>query len=331
MDAYGILPTGETVHKLRLEGGGLTAHILTYGAVLQDLRLQGHDAPLVLGFPDFAPYPTHSPYFGAIAGRCANRIRDGHLELDGVTYQLDRNSVGKHTLHGGADSMSKQLWRVENHGPHHAVLTTTLPDGHMGFAGTLTARVTFQLLSGGVLDIQMAATSDAPTLCNLAHHSYFNLDGGASILDHQLKVAADRYLPVDDDLIPTGEIRDLTGTPFDFRAPAPVGQAHPIDRNLCLSAQRTTLRPIAWLTSPKSGITMECRTTEPGLQIYDGAKIDIDLPGLTGHPMGPCAGLAIEPQVWPDAHHHSHFPQAILRPGDTYEQHTQFVFAKGFS
>jgi len=329
METFGTLPSGETVHRIRLKGGGLTAHVLTYGAVLQDLRLDQHAAPLVLGFPEFAPYLTHSPYFGATVGRCANRIRDGHVVLDDETFQLDRNFIGKHMLHGGADGLAKQLWQVAEHGPDHATLTTALEDGHMGFPGRLDVQVRFAVTDGGTFDIRMTATTDAPTLCNLAHHSYFNLDGGATISDHLLRVAADRYLPVDQDLIPTGEIRALDGTAFDFRTPAPVGQAHPVDHNFCLSETRRPMRPVAWLASPSSGIAMECRTTEPGLQIYDGAHIDIDLPGLTGTPMAACAGLALEPQVWPDANHHSQFPQAVLRPGERYDQHTQFCFSRG--
>lgn len=329
IEVFGHLPGGEAVHRLRLEGGGLAAHVLTYGAVLQDLRLEGHDAPLVLGFPDFAPYLTHSPYFGATAGRCANRIRDGHFEIDGVTYQLDRNFIGKHCLHGGAHSTGKALWLVDAQAVDRATLSITLPDGHMGFPGTLTARVHFALLAGGVLDIRMEAETDAPTLCNLAHHSYFNLEGSGAISRHHLKVAATEYLPVDDELIPTGEKCPVARTGFDFRGPAEVGQSHPIDHNFCLSSAATDLRPVAWLTSSISSVSMECHTTEPGLQIYDGAKIDIDVPGLMGQAMHTYEGLAIEPQIWPDANHHSDFPQAILRPGDSYAQHTQFIFYKG--
>ena len=328
IEEFGKLPTGETVHRLRLESGGLTAHFLTYGAILQDLRLEGHDAPLVLGFSEFAPYLTHSPYFGAIAGRCANRIRDGHLELDGQTFQLDRNFIGKHSLHGGAVSMGKQLWTVVDHGSDHVTLSIKLPDGHMGYPGNLTAKVRFALLEGGVLDIRMEAETDAPTLCNLAHHSYFKLDESETISDHLLKVNADRYLPVDDELIPIGEERSVAGTSFDYSVLSPVSQVSPVDHNFCLSSQRTELHPVAWLVSLASNVTMECRTTEPGLQIYDGAKINIDLPGLDGWPMLAHAGLAMEPQIWPDANHNETFQQAVLRPGETYHQHTQFAFSK---
>lgn len=328
IEAFGTMPDGAVVQRVSLRGGGLTARVLSYGALLQDLRLEGHSAALVLGFAEFAPYLTRSPYFGATAGRCANRIRDGHLELDGVTHHLDRNFLNKHTLHGGAAGMGKRLWRIEDHTGDSASLTIVLEDGDMGFPGRLAARVRFGLTGEGVLDIRMSAETDAPTLCNLAHHSYFNLGGTATISDHLLRIDADSYLPVDDELIPTGEIRPVAGSGFDFRRPAPVIRTRHVDHNFCLSERRRAIRPVAWLTSPASGVAMECRTTEPGLQIYDGARIDAGLPGLDGQTLAAHAGLAMEPQIWPDAHHHAGFPQAILRPGDTYDQHTQFIFSR---
>jgi len=328
MEEFGQMPNDDPVHRVCLNGGGLTANLLTYGCVLQDLRLQGHAAPLVLGFDRFEHYLTRSPYFGAMAGRCANRIRDGHLELDGKTFQLDRNFLGKHTLHGGSNSTGKQLWRFVDVQPDCATLAITLEAGEMGFPGQLDAQVTFTLLTGGILDIRMGATTGETTLCNLAHHSYFILDNGANISGHQLQIAAEHYLPVDAELIPTGEVAKVSGTRFDFQTPRPVSQSNLLDHNFCLSDQREPLRPVAWFSSPLSGVTMECRTTEPGLQVYNGAKVDIQIPGLDGAPMGPCAGLAMEPQIWPDANHHPHFPQAVLRPDEPYDQHTQFVFSK---
>ncbi|MGR3714341.1 MAG: aldose epimerase family protein [Shimia sp.] len=329
IEDWGQMPDGANVERVRLEGGGLTAHVMTYGAVLQDLRLAGHEAPLVLGFPEFAPYLTKSPFFGATAGRFANRVRDGHLELNGETYQLNQNFIGQHTLHGGADSMGKRLWEIDAVAQNSVTLKITLTDGHMGFPGTLTARVTFALLEGGVLDIQMQAETDKTTICSLAHHSYFTLDDAATISEHLLQIEAQTYLPVDEGLIPTGVQRDVAGTGFDFRVAAPVAQAHEVDHNFCVSSAREALRQVAELYSPKSGLRMMCHTTEPGLQVYDGANIDIDVGGLDGKLMGRFAGLAMEPQIWPDAHHHSHFPQAVLQPGETYNQHTQFVFSKG--
>lgn len=327
MNQFGKMPDGTPVERATIRGGGLTAQVLSYGAAIQDLRLDGHEAPLVLGFESFAPYLTHSPYFGATAGRCANRIRDGHLEIDGKTFQLDRNFLGKHLLHGGAAGMGKRLWQFEAVAEDRASLVITQADGDMGFPGTLTARVRFACLPGGVLDIRMEAETDAPTLCNLAHHSYFTL-GGETISDHFLQIDAEAYLPVDDELIPTGEERLVVGTAFDFRTPAPVRQAQPVDHNFCLARARGPLRKVARLTNAETGLAMELRTTEPGLQVYDGAKIDIALPGLTGQPMRAHAGIALEPQIWPDANHHAAFPQAVLRPGERYAQHTQYIFTK---
>lgn len=329
IEDFGQMPDGTPVQRIRLIGGGLTAHVLTYGTVLQDLRLEGHAAPLVLGFADFPSYLKHSRYFGATAGRCANRIRDGHLELDGQTYQLDRNFLGKHALHGGAVSMGKQLWTLEDHAMDWAAFSIVLEDGHMGYPGRLKARVTYALLPGGVLDVQMEATTDAPTLCNMAHHSYWCLDDSGSAADHLLQVEADHYLPVDEELIPTGEVAAVAGTGFDFRTAAPVSQVGSLfDHNFCLSRQRGLIRPVALLRSAASGVGLELRTTEPGLQVYDGAKLDIPVPGLDGQKMGAHAGIAIEPQVWPDAPNNPDFPQAVLRPGETYRQHSQFKISK---
>ena len=327
-EAFGTMSDGGAVERLTIAGGGLSARILTWGAVLQDLRLDGHDAPLVLGFPRFEPYPEISPHFGAVAGRCANRVRGGPIELDGRGFDLDRNFLGRHCLHGGAHGTGKLPWRIEEHGGDRAVLGISLPDGHMGFPGKFEARVAYALEPGGTLDIRMRASADAATLCSLAHHSYFNLDGAETIGDHLLSVDAPSYLPVDDELIPTGEIRPVAGTRFDFRAPARVAQARPVDHNYCLSRERVAIRPVARLASPASGVTMECRTTEPGLQVYDGAKIDIDEPGLAGRAMRAHAGIALEPQGWPDAIHHAGFPQSVLRPGEIYRQHTQYVFRR---
>lgn len=332
MEIFGETPDGGPVYRLTLTGGGLTVRLLTWGAVLQDLRLDGHAAPLVLGFDSFAPYLTHSPHFGATAGRCANRIRDGRFTLDGQEFQLDRNTPFGHSLHGGAVGMGKRLWQVAGHGEGWAELAIELADGDMGFPGRLRARARFSLAPGGVLDIHYSAESDRATLCNLAHHSYFALDDSGSILDHRLRLAADAFLPTDEGLIPTGEQRPIAGTPYDLRAGASIREANAggaMDCNFCLGPARTALREVGRLESPASGIAMAIRTTEPGLQVYDCARVDIPLPGLDGRRYGAFAGLALEPQVWPDAIHHPDWAQPVLRPGETYRQHTQFAFTRG--
>lgn len=328
MSKFGETPDGTPIERVTIKGGGLTANVLTYGAILQDLRLEGHDTSLVLGFETFAPYLTDSPYCGATAGRCANRIRDGHLELNGDTYQLDRNFLGKHSLHGGTVSMGKRVWTLEGVSDSSVTLSILLEDGEMGYPGNLTARVRFSLLKDGVFDVNVTAETDAPTLCNIAHHSYFNL-GEETVSDHLLQVDAEHYLPIDDELIPTGEIASVAGTRFDYRNPAPVNQSFPVDHNFCLADAKRELRQIASLFSPASGVSMDIRSSEPGLQVYDGAKINIDPPGLQGREMRAHAGIALEPQIWPDANHHRGFPQAVLNPGETYRQHSQFIFSKG--
>ncbi|GLQ17088.1 aldose epimerase family protein [Maritalea porphyrae] len=331
MEEFGQLPNGEPVHRISISGGGLTAQFLTYGTVLQDLRLDGHNKPLVLGFESFAPYLMKSPYFGATAGRCANRIRDGHLEISGNVYQLDRNFLGKHSLHGGALSMGKRVWQIDEVDDHSVQFSIRLVDREMGYPAQLDATARFSLLDNSTFDIVYRASSDGPTLCNLAHHSYFNLSGENTILDHDLAVHANTYLPVDQELIPTGEVRQVANTVFDFRHPKRIALAsnyHLLDHNYCVAKSRQPLREVARLSSKTSNVMMKCLTTEPGLQVYDGAKIDIDEPGLVGAKMSAHSGVALEPQIWPDANHHEHFPSAMLQPDEQYEQHTQYIFSK---
>ena len=329
IEVFGTLPDGQEVHRIRIAGGGLSASVLTYGAVIQDLRLAGHAPALVLGFEEFAPYLAHSPYFGATAGRCANRIRDGRFTLDGQGYRTDRNGAGGHTLHGGSEGVGKRLWTVGEVTEHSVELTIEDADGHMGFPGNLSIRVTFSLLPSGVLDIRYTATTDAPTLCNLAHHSYFALDDTGSIEAHRMGIEAETYLPTDGDFLATGEVRPVAGTAWDFRQGRTIAEANeggPIDANFCLSAARQPIRPVAWVSSAASGVEMVIRTTEPGLQVYDAARLNIPVPGLDGRRMGPFCGLALEPQIWPDAVNHPDWPQPVLRPGETYDQHSQFIF-----
>lgn len=328
---FGQMPDGTEVAQISLSAGPLTAKVLTYGAVLQDLRLAGHAPSLVLGFDNFADYLRHSPHFGATAGRCANRIRGGHLPLEGKEFQLDRNAMNRHHLHGGATGTGKRVWTIDKAEADRVSLSILLADGEMGYPGNMRVVVTYSLLAEGILDIAFTATTDKTTLCNFAHHSYFNLDGGATILDYLLRIDADAYNPVDEELIPTGEARAVAGSAFDFRAEKPIRSLSSLgvfDHNYCLSNQREALRPVLSLKSPASGVAMTLATTEPGVQVYDGAKINIPVPGLDGRQMGANAGIALEPQVWPDAVHHPDFPSAVLRPGETYRQQTQFGFTK---
>ena len=324
---FGQLSDGREVQQISLCGGGLSADLLTYGATLRDLRLEGHTSPLVLGFDSFRTYLDHPGYFGATVGRCANRIGGGQFTLNDQRYQLDQNDGPNH-LHGGKHGLAHQLWTIRETTQNSATLTISSPSGEMGYPGALHICQTISLLPGGVMDLRMSATSDAPTLCNLAHHSYFNL-GAPDILSHYLQISADHYLPVDAGLIPTGEIARTAGTAFDFRSAKPLADACKttgIDHNFCLSSCPQALRAVALLST--DALAMQILTDQPGLQIYDTARMNVQVPGLDGKSYGAYAGIAMEPQFWPDAINHPDWAQPVLIPGETYTQHTQFAFTK---
>lgn len=330
-EPFGETPAGEPVHRLSIEGGGLRARILTFGAVVQDLRLAGHLPPLVLGFERLTDYLDHSCYFGAIVGRCANRIAGARFILDGERFSTDANDGGN-TLHGGSEGLDRRVWRVAEAGPDFVTLSIHDPAGRMGFPGALDIFCTYRLRPPGTLLVELLATCDRPTLCNLAHHSYFNLDDGgrSSILDHRLTIPAAAYLPVDGQGIPTGAVLPVEGTPFDFVVPRTIrsgsGDETRYDHNFCLSAARGPLRRVAWAQGAASGVEMEVWTTEPGLQLFTGHFPDRRVPGLDGITYRSFAGLCLEPQIWPDSPNRPYFPQAVLRPGERYRQASEFRF-----
>lgn len=322
------MPDGAPVRRFTLRGGGLCARILTLGATVQDLRLAGHAAPLVLGFERLDHYLDHSPWFGAIAGRCANRIADARFVLDGERFDLDANDGGN-TLHGGRDGFHRRIWRPAGHGEDFVTLSLHDPDGAMGFPGALDVLCTYRLKPPATLCVELVATCDRPTLCNLAHHSYFNLDDGGrgDIFGHRLSIAASAWLPLDRRSIPTGEVRPVEKTAFDFLLARPIGEAGArYDHNFCLSAARGALRQAAWVQGGVSGVEMEVWTGEPGLQFFTGHFSDRAVPGLDGIVYRASAGLCLEPQVWPDSPNRPYFPQAVLRPGEEYRQASEFRF-----
>lgn len=287
----------------------------------------------MLGFDEFEHYPTRSPYFGAIAGRFANRIANGRFSIDGDQYQADCNFLGKHALHGGANGIGKRLWEIADGADDFVTLTLRDAAGEMGFPGNLDICCTYRLSSSGHLIVELQASCDMPTLCNLAHHSYFNLDDGGAgdILDHRMMIEADAYLPVDEELIPTGVVEPVEGTPFDFRRARALrlnddGAQQLYDHNFCLSAQRSTLHRAAWVQGAKSGVELEVWTTEPGVQFYAGGGIG-ELPtGLDGIRYHAYSGFCLEAQLWPDGPNKPYFPNCVLRPGETYRQLTEYRF-----
>jgi aldose 1-epimerase len=327
---------------LRSEAGA-EAKVITWGAVLRNLVVpvgQGRTQRVVLGLNSLEDYIRHSPYFGGIAGRYGNRIRHGRFRLGERVHQLTLNDNG-HSLHGGVRGFSNRPWQLAGAGASWAALTLLSPDGDEGYPGNLVVSCVYRLI-GSTLRIELTATTDAATPVNLCHHSYFNLDGSPSILDHDLQLASDFYTPTDAELIPTGEVRAVAATPYDFRERRPVrltdaGRLCRYDINFVLRRDRfgpsgIDGRPLAHagtLASDRSGVSLEVWTTERGLQVYDGWMADVPVPGLDGRRYGAYAGMCLEPQFFPDSPNRPHFPDAILRPGRVYRQVTEYRFAAG--
>jgi aldose 1-epimerase len=332
-DIFGTGADEETVTRVFLRGGGLTAQVLTWGAVIQDLRLDGHDAPLVLGFETMSDYLSHSPYFGATPGRNANRIADGRFSLDGRQYQLERNERGITHIHGGSDGIARRNWTIVEHTDDKVVLSILDPDGRAGYPGNCTITATYRLKPGGVLSVVYEMMTDKPTIANVCQHSYFILDGNETTAAHELQLSADAYLPTDDRQIPAGGPRDVAGTPFDFRRMKSIVQEEDgrqvlYDHNFCLSDERVAMREVARMRSKDSGVNLRVRTTEPGVQFYAAFKVDVPVPGLEGRRYGPFSGFCLETQIWPDAINQNGFPAAVLRPGEVLRQETEYVFSR---
>ena len=333
LDVFGVGANDETVTRVFLKGGGLTAQVLTWGGVIQDLRLDGHDAPLVLGFETMPDYLAHSPFFGATPGRCANRIADGKITIDGQVYQLEKNEMGITHLHGGSDGIAVRNWSIVEHTDSKVILTILDPDGRAGYPGNCTITCTYELKDGGVLSVIYETTTDKPTVANVCQHSYFVLDDSGTTAEHQLQIAANAYLPTNERQIPEGGPHDVTGTAFDFRTMKSVvqqesGEQVLFDHNFCLSDERVAKREVAHAKSDVSGVHMRVLTTEPGVQYYAAFKMNVPVGGLEGRKYAPFAGFCLETQIWPDAINQSGFPKAILRPGEVLRQETDYVFSR---
>ena len=331
---FGTLPDGREVRRARISAHGLSLSVISLGASIQDLRLDGVAQPLVLGFPTLAPYLDEGRHFGAIVGRCANRIAGAEAQIGARSYRLDANEGGRTTLHGGTDGSSRRNWRIDDVATDHVTLTDLLPDGHMGFPGDLLVRVRYLLMPGPILRIGILATASATTLCNFAPHAYFNLDGKATVADHRLTVPAQTFLPTGPDGIPLAEPRPVEGTALDFRAPALLGPrlgrvegTRPIDHNLCLRARKRLLAERAAVLRA-GGVQMVIETTEPGLQVYTADHLRPGAEGTGGRPFGAHAGIALEPQIWPDAVHHPGWPSPVLRAGEVYRHITMIRFGR---
>jgi len=341
---FGTLPNGAQVSVFTLaNANGMIARILDFGGIITEIHVPdraGAMKDVALGFDTLAPYLGDSPYFGALIGRYGNRIAGGRFTLDGQDYQLPVNN-GKNHLHGGVPGFDRVLWQARIEGDE-LVLAYRSVDGEQGYPGTLDATVRYRLTDDNEIVVRFHAVSDRATPVNLTQHSYFNLAGGGSILDHQLTIDADAFVAIDADLVPYGRLAPVAGTPFDFRRPRAIGERiadddeqlrHGGGYDHCYAlnkppAQAPTpvLTRAARVVEPVSGRVLELFTQEPGVQFYSGNFLDGSLRGK-GQVYGYRGGFCLEPQHFPDSPNQPAFPNTILRPGEVYETESRFRFS----
>ena len=334
-----------SIHIFTLtNANGLRATITNLGGRVVSLFVPDKNGILrdvVLGFErvdDYLP-ENHRSDFGAAIGRYANRLNNGQITIDGKAYQLPQND-GKNCLHGGPDGWQYRIFNVEEVGDNRLVLSLVSEDGDSGFPGNVCARVTYTLTDDNALDIEYEVVTDAPTVINMTNHSYFNLNGDAStdILNHLLTIDADRYTPIGETFIPTGELASVEGTPMDFLQPKPIGRdiaadfeqlriGRGYDHNWVLNTKGDDTRPCARLESPVTGIALDVYTTEPGMQVYTGNFLDGTVVGKGGVAYQQRAAVCLETQKFPDSpNQHWSESDAFLRPGEVYRSHTKFRF-----
>lgn len=339
-DAFGALPGGAAVEIYTLtSSSGVEARLMTYGAILVSLKAPDRSGKLddiVLGHDSLDGYVKQSPYFGAIVGRYGNRIARGRFALGGVHHQLATNDGPNH-LHGGVRGFDKVVWEAEPLREADAVgvrFRYLSRDGEEGYPGNLDVTVTYRLTNADELRIDYEATTDRATPVNLTHHSYWALAGQGSrdILDHELTLDADRYVVVDEALIPTGELRDVRGTPFDFTSPRAIGERIAevpggYDHSFVLRSGGGPMALAARLHEPTTGRVMEIATTEPGIQLYSGNFLDGTITGKGGRVYRKHHGLCLETQHLPDSPNRPEFPSTILEPGEMFRSATIHRFS----
>lgn len=332
---YGATPDGEKVDSFTLKNsGGMTASVITYGCILTSLRMpdkQGKSGEITLGFDNLQGYLAGHPYFGALVGRFANRIAGGRFELDGKRYTLACNEKDANHLHGGTVGFDKRVWKAEELRENNRIgvrFSYTSPDGEEGYPGNLAVTVTYTLNEENKLTFDYQAESDRPTPINLTNHAYWNFAGAGSgmIYDHVLSLHCTRYLPVNEELIPTGEVLSVKDTPLDFTTEKPIGQdidQLPVGYDHCFVVDKdgTGMAAIARLYDPVSGRGMEISTTKPAVQLYTGNFLT-GIRGADGATFSKHTALCLETEVFPDAVNHPNFPSAVLRPGETYHHTT---------
>ena len=336
----GWLVEGGTIETVEIAHGALRAELINLGAALRRLDVPGRDgkvANVTLGYQDLEEYRGHPRFYGAVAGRYANRIGGARFSLDGTEYRLPANN-GPNNLHSGPLGFDQQFWTLAEHDAHSARYSLLSPAGYNGFPGNLQVSLTYTMRADG-LHMAFRATTDAPTVVNLTHHAYFNLagEGAGTILDHVLQIPAGRITPSDASQIPTGQYQDVTGTPFDFRTPKAVGRDIEIedlqlkigrgyDHNFVLDTPAGAPRRVATLFDPRSGRVLDVESGAPGVQLYTGNHLANGAPGTGGATYLARGGLCLEPQNFPDAPNKPGFPSARLDPGQTYAHDIAFRF-----
>jgi aldose 1-epimerase len=340
---FGEMPDGRNVTIYTLTNDhGLEARIMNYGGTLVSLRApdsNGVQADVVLGFDEFAPYLAQHPYFGSLIGRYANRIAGASFTIDGKTYRLSANE-GRNHLHGGRIGFDKVLWDAEpvtSSAGAQLVLRHFSRAGEEGYPGNLSVGVTYTLTAQNELRLDYGASTDQPTVINLTHHSYFNLAGTGTIYDHLLRLTAERYLPVDAELMPLGEQRSVRGTSFDFTGARSIGSgissdeaqlqlAGGYDHCWVLTQKSGACRLAAEMYEPMSGRALLVLTTQPGIQVYSGNFLDGSIQGKQGQLYQRHSGLCLETQHFPDSPNQPRFPVTLLRPGENYRERTIYRF-----
>ncbi|MBT3378235.1 MAG: galactose mutarotase [Lentisphaerae bacterium] len=337
---FGTAPDGQSVELYTLTNdNGVVLSVMTYGAIVTTLQVPDRDGALgdvVLGFDSLEDYIRDTPYFGAACGRYANRIAKATFTLDEVTYKLAAND-GDNSLHGGLIGLDKVVWQAEETESDDSVAVSfryTSPDGDEGYPGNLDIEMVYELTNDDGFRITYTAATDQATPINLTNHSYFNLAGAGTgdILSHVLRLTADRYTPVDDTLIPTSELLPVAGTPLDFTTPAAIGARIAdvpggYDHNFVLPmVDDGELALVAEVSEATSGRVMEVFTTEPGIQLYTGNFLDGSHLGKVGIAYQQHYGFCLETQHFPDSPNQPTFPSTILRPGEVYEQVTEYRF-----
>ncbi len=342
---FGKTPDGVPVEIYSLRNpNGFEARIMTYGGIVVSLKAPDKSGKLddvVLGYDNLDGYIKRNLYFGALVGRYGNRIAKGRFSLNGKVYSLATNNNGVNHLHGGLKGFDKVVWTARpletSHGPA-LQLHYLSKDGEEGFPGNLPVTATYTVTPDNALRLDFEATTDKDTICNLTHHSYFNLRGGGDVLDYLVQINAEKFTPIEANLIPTGELRPVAGTPFDFRKPTAIGArinnsdeqlqfAKGYDHNWVFDKPPGQLGLVARVVDKVSGRCLEVLTTEPGMQFYTGNFLDGTIIGKDGQAYDPRCAFCMEPEHFPDSPNHSNFPSVELKPGQVYKNTIIYKFS----